>query len=58
MATDFENLPKVSIAYCLDTLVVETFDKITLSVMVKEIEAFLCFATFGKKWKIQNSRRF
>ena len=31
-----------------DTLWVENFDEIALSCMVKEIEANLCFAIFGK----------
>ena len=34
------------------------FDKIALSRTVKEIEANLCFAIFGKNLKIQNSRHF
>ena len=37
---------------------VENFDEITLSRTVKEIEANLCFATFGKKSKIQNGHHF
>ena len=37
---------------------VENFDEIALSRMVKEIEANLCFAIFGKKSKIQNGRHF
>ena len=37
---------------------VENFDEITLSGMVKEIEANLCFAIFGKNLKIQNGRHF
>ena len=40
----------------LDTLWVENFDEIALSRTVKEIEANLCFAIFGKNSKIQNSR--
>ena len=36
----------------------ETFDEIALSGMVKEIEAHLCFAIFGKNLKIQNGRHF
>ena len=36
----------------LDTLWVENFDEITLSRTVKEIEANLCFAIFGKNSKI------
>ena len=38
--------------YPLDTLWVENFDEIALSRTVKEIEANLCFAIFGKnsKW--------
>ena len=47
----FFKLPRV---HCLDTLWVENFDKIVLSRTVKEIEANLCFAIFGKNSKIQN----
>ena len=36
----------------------ENFDEIALSRTVKEIEANLCFATFGKNSKIQNGRHF
>ena len=42
----------------LDTLWVENFDEITLSRTVKEMEANLCFASFGKNSKIQNGRHF
>ena len=42
----------------LDTLRVENFDEIDLSRTVKEIEANLCFAIFGKNSKIQNGRHF
>ena len=42
----------------LDTLWVENFDEIALSRMVKEIEAILCFAIFGKNSKNQNGRHF
>ena len=42
----------------LDTLWAENFDEIALSRMVKEIEANLCFAIFGKNLKIQNGRHF
>ena len=51
----FENLPRVQ---SLDTLWVENFDEIALSRTVKEIEANLCFAIFGKNSKIQNGRHF
>ena len=34
------------------------FDEIALSRTVKEIEAHLCFAIFGKNSKIQNGRHF
>ena len=44
--------------HSLDTLRVENFDEIALSRMVKEIEANLCFAIFGKNSKIQNGRHF
>ena len=45
----FGKLPRVK---CSDTLWVENFDEIALSRTVKEIEANLCFAIFGKnsKW--------
>ena len=45
----FLKLPRVQ---CSDTLKVENFDEIALSRTVKEIEANLCFAIFGKnsKW--------
>ena len=36
----------------------ENFDEIALSRMVKEIEANLCFAIFGKNSKIQNGCHF
>ena len=42
----------------LDTLWIENFDEIALSRTVKEIEANLCFAIFGKNSKIQNGRHF
>ena len=51
----FFKLPRVR---CSDTIWVETFDKIALSRTVKEIEANLCFAIFGKNSKIQNGRHF
>ena len=37
---------------------VKNFDEIALSRTVKEIEANLCFAIFGKNSKIQNGRHF
>ena len=48
-------LPRVQ---CSNTLWVENFDEIALSRTVKEIEANLCFAIFGKNSKIQNGRQF
>ena len=51
----FLKLPRVQ---CSDTLWVENFDEIALSVTVKKIEANLCFAIFGKNSKIQNGRLF
>ena len=42
----------------LDTPWVENFDEIALSRTVKEIEAILCFAIFGKNSKNQNGRHF
>ena len=50
-----ENCKRV---HSLDTLWVENFDEIALSRTVKEIEANLCFAIFGKNSKIQNDRHF
>ena len=49
----FKKLPRVQ---CSDTLWVENFDEIALSRTVKEIEAILCFAIFGKNSKILNGR--
>ena len=60
--TDGKNLPKVSIAYCLDTLgskmaaIFENFfksgysvpDQLARSLTVKEIKAILCFRMFSK----------
>ena len=37
---------------------IRKFDEIALSRTVKEIEANLCFAIFGKNSKIQNGRHF
>ena len=51
----FFKLPRVQ---CSDTPWVENFDEIALSRTVKEIEANLCFAIFGKNSKIQNGRHF
>ena len=42
---------KLQRLYSLDTLWVENFDEIALSRTVKEIEAILCFAIFGKKFE-------
>ena len=49
---------KLQRLYWLDTLCVENFAEIALSRTVKEIEANLCFAIFGKNSKIQNGRHF
>ena len=51
----FFNLGRVS---CKCTLGLENFDEIALYLTVKEIEAILCFATFGKNSKIQNGCHF
>ena len=61
MAAIFEEgkiLGKLQRLHSLNTLWVENFDEIALSRMVKEIEANLCFAIFGKNMKIQNGRHF
>ena len=42
----------------LDTLWVDNFDEIALSLTVKEIEANLCFVILGKNSKIKNGRHF
>ena len=51
-----ENFLKLPRVHSSDTLWVENFDEISLSHTVKEIEANLCFAIFGKNSKIQNGR--
>ena len=51
----FWKLPRV---HSLDTLWVENFEEIALPHTVKEKEANLCFAIFGKNSKIQNGRHF
>ena len=43
---------KLQRLHSLDTLWVENFDEIALSRTVKEIEANLCFAIFGKNSKM------
>ena len=53
-----ENFLKIARVQSLDTLWVKNFDEIALSRTVKEIEANLCFAIFGKNSKIQNGRHF
>ena len=53
-----ENFLKLQRAHFLDTPWVENFDEIALSRTVKEIEAILCFAIFGKNSKNQNGRHF
>ena len=52
MADILKNCSKSGVVYCLDTLGIENFDEITLSPMVRQIEAILCFATFhlALKW--------
>ena len=50
MAAIFEKFAKSWHIYFF-TLGVENFDEIALSLTVKEIEAILCFATFGKKFE-------
>ena len=49
---------KLQRLHSLDTLWVENFDEIALSRTVKQIEANLCFAIFGKNSKIRNGRHF
>ena len=49
---------KIAKSTFLRYLWVEICDEIALSRTVKEIEAILCFAIFGKNSKIQNGRHF
>ena len=49
---------KLQRLHSLDPLWIENFAEIALSRTVKEIEANLCFAIFGKNSKIQNGRHF
>ena len=53
-----ENFLKTAKITFLRYPVGQKFDKIALSRTVKEIEANLCFAIFGKNSKIQNGRHF
>ena len=53
-----ENFLKIVKITFLRYPVGQKFDEIALSRMVKEIEANLCFAIFGKNSKIQNGRHF
>ena len=47
---------KLQRLHSLDTLWVENFAEIALSRTVKEIEANLCFAIFGKNLAAENSK--
>ena len=49
---------KLQRVHSLDTLWVENFDEIALSHTVKEIEANLCFANFGKILKFKMAAIF
>ena len=49
---------KLARVHFLDTLWVRNFDEIALSRTVKETEANLCFAIFGKNSKIENGGHF
>ena len=53
-----ENFLKIAKIAFLRYLWVENFDEIALSRTVRETEANLCFAIFGKNSKIQNGRHF
>ena len=53
-----ENFLKIAKTTMVIYPVGENFDEIALSRTVKEIEANLCFAIFGKNSKIQNGRHF
>ena len=49
---------KLGAIHCLDTLWVENFDEIALSLTVKEIAYILRFYIFGENSKNQNGRHF
>ena len=49
---------KIAKSTFLGTLWVENFNEIALSRMIKEIEANLCFAIFGKNSKVENGRHY
>ena len=49
---------KLGRVYCLDTLWVENFDEVALSLTVKEIKTYLCFCIFDENSKIQNGHHF
>ena len=49
---------KIGLTTLRDILWVRNFFKISLSLMVFEIQAFLHFAIFAKNLKIQNGRHF
>ena len=49
---------KLQRLHSLHSLWIENFDEIALSRTIKEIEANLCFAIFGKNSKNQNGRHF
>ena len=53
-----ENFWKIAKSTFLRYPWIENFAEIALSRTVKEIEANLCFAIFGKNSKIQNGRHF
>ena len=55
MATIFEHFLKSChvLVYFLNPLGIKNFDEITLSLTVKEIEAILCFTTFGQNSKFK-----
>ena len=53
-----KNLLKIAKSTMVRYPVGRKFDEIALSCTVKEIEANLCFAIFGKNSKIQNGRHF
>ena len=58
MAAIFENFWKVGLVYFLDTLGVENFDEIAVSLTLKEIAYILRFCIFGENMIIQNGRHF
>ena len=53
-----KNFSKVGVVYSLDTLGVQNFNEIALSLIVKEIEAIICFPLLAKIRKFKMAAIF